>query len=105
MTGNYIGPLLHAQSVRWGIENGYASYDLCHGDEPYKFGYGAAATRVNYFSIRRRNLTSTGAYLDPICTPRAMTRVIDFLQQEQPEEALIVARQLQQVLANTAAQK
>jgi len=38
VTGNYIGPLLHAQSVRWGIENGYVSYDLCHGDEPHKFG-------------------------------------------------------------------
>jgi len=31
-----------------------------------------------------------------------MTRVIDFLQQGQPEKALIVAKQLQQVLANTA---
>jgi len=60
------------------------------------------ATRVNDVSIRHRNLTSSGAYLDPICTPRAMTRVIDFLQQGQPEKALIVAKQLQQVLANTA---
>ncbi|OUS33366.1 hypothetical protein A9Q94_19970 [Rhodobacterales bacterium 56_14_T64] len=102
VTGNFIGPLLHAQSVRWGIENGYTSYDLCHGDEPYKFGYGAIATRVNYVSIRRRYLTSPSAYLDPICAPRAMTCVIDFLQQEQPAKALIVAKQLQQVLANTA---
>jgi len=102
MAGNYIGPLLHAQSVRWGIENDYRSYDLCHGDEPYKIGYGATATRVNYVSIRRRNLTSSGAYLDPVCTPRAMTRVIDFLERDQPDKALKVSRQLRDISAKTA---
>ncbi|PCJ08305.1 MAG: hypothetical protein COB16_08250 [Rhodobacteraceae bacterium] len=102
--GNFIGPLLHAQSVRWGIENGYATYDLCHGDEPYKFGYGAVATRVKYFSIRRRNLSPSGTYLDPICAPQALSRVIEFLQEDQPEEALIGAKQLRHLMGENYAQ-
>jgi len=100
--GNFIGPLLHARSVRWGIENGYTSYDLCHGDEAYKFGYGATATRVNYVSIRRRNLPRPGAYLDPLCLPQAMSRVIEFLQQNRSDEALVVASQLRQMMLSNA---
>ncbi|KAE9630581.1 GNAT family N-acetyltransferase [Parasedimentitalea maritima] len=98
VAGNFVGPLLHAQSVRWGIENGYRSYDLCHGNEPYKFTYGAVATRVNFFSIRRRNLSQSDTVLDPKSAPQALNRLIGFLEQNQQENALIAANQLQQVI-------
>ena len=37
----FIGLLLHAHAIRWAIENNLRTYDLCHGNEPYKYSLGA----------------------------------------------------------------
>ena len=77
VSGGHIGPLLHSQSIQWAIANRYRVYDFAHGDEAYKYGYGAQDVRVNYFSIRRR--AAEVAQLDPLCQPLALDRAMAYL--------------------------
>jgi Acetyltransferase (GNAT) domain len=61
--GQFIGLVLHAYAIRWAIENGIAVYDLCHGDEPYKYSLGAKERRIDNLVVRRRSarLAQVGA--------------------------------------------
>ncbi|MBE1282098.1 MAG: GNAT family N-acetyltransferase [Rhodobacteraceae bacterium] len=95
--GNFIGPLLHSQSIRWAIENGYRTYDFAHGNEPYKHGYGAQDVRVNFFSVRPRVAAPRSAALDPICFQNALERLTQFLEAGDSKKALAVSRQLERL--------
>ncbi|WP_146585926.1 GNAT family N-acetyltransferase [Puniceibacterium confluentis] len=88
-----IGLLLHAESIRWGIENGFADYDFCHGNEPYKYSFGARDLRVSYFTIRRKALGNS-AVLDRLCLPTALARVQTFLEDGKHDRALAGVAQL-----------
>ena len=90
--GGHIGPLLHAQSIRWAIANGYCVYDFAHGDEAYKYGYGAQDVRANYFSIRRRD--AEFAQLDPLCQSLALDRAKTYLNDGDRARAQTVIAQL-----------
>jgi CelD/BcsL family acetyltransferase involved in cellulose biosynthesis len=92
--GNQVGPLLHAATVRWAISENYEVYDLCHGDEAYKFGYGAVPQRVNYFTVRRLNPALGPGMLDPICLPRTLERITAQLEAGKGEAALAGCKQL-----------
>ena len=48
-----IGMLLEAHSIEWAIGRGFGIYDFGHGNEPYKYKYGAVDKPVSYFSITR----------------------------------------------------
>jgi CelD/BcsL family acetyltransferase involved in cellulose biosynthesis/GNAT superfamily N-acetyltransferase len=76
----FIGLILHAFSIRWAIENGLGTYDLCHGNEPYKYSLGAADRRVAYVSIHRRPGVQPG-WLDP---STVLDRTIASYQTEPP---------------------
>ena len=67
------GLLLHSHSIKWAIENGIETYDFGHGDEAYKYSFGAVERRVNYFSIRRKNPADSD-FLDPLNIPEVMQK-------------------------------
>ncbi len=47
------GLLLHSDSIRRAIENGFSIYDFGHGDEPYKSSLGGTDKRLNYIVVER----------------------------------------------------
>ena len=49
----FIGSVLHAHSIKWAIESGFATYDFCHGNEAYKYSFGAVDRVVQHVSISR----------------------------------------------------
>ncbi|SLN53012.1 hypothetical protein TRL7639_02769 [Falsiruegeria litorea R37] len=92
--GHHIGALLHSQSIRWAIENGYRVYDFCHGNESYKYGYGAKDVQALYLSIRPRNLQEPGGHLDGMSHKEALARVLSFVEDGQNDRAAAGTRQL-----------
>lgn len=92
--GNHIGALLHSQSLRWAIESGYRVYDFCHGNEPYKYGYGAKDVQAYYLSIRPRKLGRAGEHLDPLGHTQALARVLAFIEGGHAANAAAGTRQL-----------
>ena len=81
-----IGQLLHMASIRHAIAQGFICYDFCHGNEPYKYSYGAADTEALYFTIRRRSKDTTMLF-DPICTPQAIDRIRQLLKAKEVASA------------------
>jgi tetratricopeptide (TPR) repeat protein len=59
------GLLLHAYIMRWGIENGYRTYDLGTGDFSYKFSFGSDSHRVERLRVSTRTGRNLGERLDP----------------------------------------
>lgn len=92
--GHHIGALLHSQSIRWAIDNGYQVYDFCHGNESYKYGYGARDVQAYYLSIRPRHLQAPGAHFDRLNHKEALARVLTFIEGGQVDRAAAGARQL-----------
>ena len=60
-----VGLVLHAYSIRWAIENQMRTYDLCHGDEAYKYSLGAIDKRIEHLTIRRRSGVARRAARSP----------------------------------------
>ncbi|MHA6325430.1 GNAT family N-acetyltransferase [Roseivivax sp. CAU 1753] len=81
-----VGMLLHAASIQWAIEHGFQCYDFCHGDEEYKFRFGAEVTQVGYLTIQRRGRGQTG-YFDPLCLRPALRQVARFARKGRVDEA------------------
>jgi len=96
---SHIGLLLHAESIRWAIENGYRTYDFCHGDEAYKFSYGAEAHRVGYIALRRRSADRSTPRFDRLNTAEALHRTQAMIEAGQGDRAAAACRQLASVVA------
>ena len=90
----FVGWVLHAHSIRWAIENGFAIYDFCHGDEAYKYSYGAKDRHVKYATIRTRSGVNLHEKIDPACIGDVMMRTIRFLETDRLQEARIACRQV-----------
>jgi GNAT acetyltransferase-like protein len=91
-----IGLLLHAFSIRWGIENGIRVYDLCHGNEAYKYSLGAIDRRIRSLEIRRRSHVPMGRF-DPRCLGQALDRIVSYMQTDRVGEAVLACRQLRRL--------
>ena len=89
-----IGLMLHGAAIRWAIGAGQRTYDFCHGDEAYKFTYGARPERVSYLTVRRRSGTAPAARFDPIGRPEAMRRLLGFIEAGDRDRAARACRQL-----------
>lgn len=89
----YVGLVLHAYSIRWAIENKLRVYDLCHGDEAYKYSLGATDKRIEHLTIRRRSRVP-GGRLDPKNVPDALEMVADFMDAGRVDDAASGRRQL-----------
>ena len=88
-----IGLMLHAFNIRWAIENGIRVYDLCHGNEPYKYSLGAIDRRIRNLEIRRRSHVSTGRF-DPRCLGQALDRIVNYMQTDRIGDAVLACQQL-----------
>ena len=86
-TEPFIGSALHFFSIEWAISQGHTVYDFCHGNEDYKYGYGAADMKVLSFEARRRSLTPDNVF-DSICVGEALWRMGKFMSADDKEKAL-----------------
>jgi len=48
-----IGLKIHIDSIRRAFQSGMKTYDFCHGDEPYKFDFGAQPMQVSNLIFQR----------------------------------------------------
>lgn len=82
----FIGSALHFHSIEWAIRQGFICYDFCHGNEAYKYSYGAQDQEVLYFEIRRPNLDDHPV-LDFVSIGEAMKRAEAFLKAGKTDRA------------------
>jgi CelD/BcsL family acetyltransferase involved in cellulose biosynthesis len=83
------GLLLHAASIRWAIGQGLRFYDFGHGDEAYKYTYGATDALVaNWVATR----AGTATPLDPLTLPEALRGIAAFADAGRAAEAAAAAR-------------
>ncbi len=83
----YIGVLLHSESIRWAIDKGYGIYDFCHGNEPYKYTFGATDREVGYVAVRRRSADAAAPRFDPACTAQALRRTQAMIEEGETDRA------------------
>ncbi|MGO4908110.1 GNAT family N-acetyltransferase [Pseudorhodobacter sp. W20_MBD10_FR17] len=83
---SFIGSALHFFSIAWAIDQGFTCYDFCHGNEPYKYKYGAKDREVLYFEARRQTLQDD-LILDSICIGSALKKVEEFLREGKTDQA------------------
>ncbi|MDA3859254.1 MAG: GNAT family N-acetyltransferase [Roseovarius sp.] len=89
----FIGSAMHFYSIEWAIAQGYICYDFCHGNEAYKYNYGAQDQGVLYFEVRRKDLRDD-LVLDSICIGDAMRRVETFLSSGKTDHAARACAQI-----------
>ncbi|MGY3438666.1 MULTISPECIES: GNAT family N-acetyltransferase [unclassified Marinovum] len=93
----FIGPALHFHSIECGIYLGCQTYDFGHGDEPYKFSYGAEKVPVSYFTIIRPD-EDRAMMFDPLSTGAALKRIGQFIKAGKTEQAEAACTQLAELL-------
>ncbi len=98
VTDPNVGLLLHTHNIRWAIANGMKIYDFCHGDEAYKFSYGAQGRQLSNFEISRRS-TCDVTQLDPEHLGEAMRKTISMLESDQTDAAKNACRQILPLIA------
>ncbi len=92
-----VGWVLHAHCIRWAIENGIRIYVFCHGDEPFKYSYGAKDRHLKHMIISSRSGVNLNDILDPYCIEEVMGKIIRFLEEGFLEEAKTACQQIQAV--------
>ncbi|MFG6661604.1 GNAT family N-acetyltransferase, partial [Sulfitobacter sp. 915] len=97
----FIGKALHFHSLEHAISRKYMYYDFGHGDEPYKFTYGANGLKLKYFSIRRSDAKG-GRVFDPLNAYAALERVERFIEEGKMNRARAAYRQLAGILGQYA---
>jgi hypothetical protein len=93
-----VGLLLHTHNIQWAINNGIETYDFCHGNEPYKYSFGATDRRIASISITRTSKSGMGQF-DPAHIGNAMTKAIKMLDSNQLDDAKNAFRQIQTLLS------
>ncbi|PSL21710.1 GNAT family N-acetyltransferase [Shimia abyssi] len=94
----FIGAALHFFSIQWAIENGFTLYDFCHGNEEYKYSFGAQDHEVYYFSARRDAYNPHFAF-DSISTGEALQRIQEFIKDGKTDRAMRACNQLSALLS------
>jgi len=94
----FIGEALHFHSIAWAISQGFICYDFAHGNEKYKYSYGAENLETLYFDVQRRSSDDTGVF-DIMCLGEAMRRIEDQLKKGKPDRALKACSQLAELLS------
>ncbi len=94
----FIGAALHFHSIECALLMGCNHYDFGHGDEEYKFSYGAKNVKVAYFSIRRPTIDAENVF-DSISSGVALKRIEKFIDAGKKDEAKRACRQLARLLS------
>lgn len=95
---SFVGPALHFESIRWAIEQGFICYDFCHGDESFKYSYGATDADSLYFQIRRSSPAGAEVF-DSICSAEALRRIGTFIGRKKYEDSQKAIEQLASTLS------
>ncbi len=93
----YVGWMLHGSSIRWAIESGIRIYDFCHGDEAYKYSYGARDRRVMYASISTRSGVNLNGRLDPSSVEEVKAKILYFQKMDRTDEIRTAWQQLRAI--------
>lgn len=93
----YVGLVLHALSIRWAIENGFNTYDFCHGDEAYKYSFGATDRILKHLVVRTRSGINLHGMLDPGQLGDVMEQIIKLIEKNSLSEAKIGCQQVRDV--------
>ena len=88
------GFVLHLQCVRWGIENGFAVYDLQTGDFPYKYDFGGIERRVECLRVSTRDQRNLRGTLEPLTLPVVFDRALRMKKEGSLEGAAQACRQI-----------
>jgi CelD/BcsL family acetyltransferase involved in cellulose biosynthesis/Flp pilus assembly protein TadD len=88
------GLMLHADNIRWGIENGFELYDLGTGDYAYKYMLGSAEHRIERFRITTRTKRNLGERIDRHCLPIVLARATRLREDGDVQNAEIGCRQI-----------
>ncbi|PHP67762.1 hypothetical protein CSC94_08735 [Zhengella mangrovi] len=93
-----VGLLLHTHNIKRAISRGLTTYDFCHGNEAYKFSYGAQEYRLSNVEITRRSGCEI-SQLDPAHLGEAMRKTIAMLEGRQTEAAKRACLQILPLIA------
>lgn len=93
-----IGLLLHAHNINWAIDHGIKTYDFCHGNEPYKYSFGATDRHVSNVSIYRKSASKVDR-LDPAHVGDALRQAIKLMESNKVDDAARACRQILPLLA------
>ncbi len=92
-----VGLLLHTHNIQWAISAGIETYDFCHGNEPYKYSFGATDQLIASISITRSSKSGMGQF-DPAHIGKAMKKAIKLLDSNYLDDAKNAFRQIQTLL-------
>ncbi len=88
------GFVLHLHCVRWGIQNGFAVYDLQTGDFPYKYDFGGIDRRVECLRVNTRDQHNLRGALEPLSLPVVFARALRMGKEGNLAEAAATCRQI-----------
>ena len=86
--------LMHAEAIESAIAQGFSTYDFGHGDEPYKYSFGAEDKPLGYVDIRRRSRAPGGRF-EPAGAAQGFGLVRSLVRQGRAEEALAALTELE----------
>ncbi len=88
------GFVLHLHCIRWGIENGFTTYDLQTGNFSYKYDFGGLERRVECLSVTTDDRQNLRGKLEPLSLPVVFDRARGLRVAGKPYEAAQACRQI-----------
>ncbi|MFM6208643.1 GNAT family N-acetyltransferase, partial [Planktothrix sp.] len=79
------GLILHANAIRYAIQNGFKVYDFLRGNEEYSYSFGAKERRIQHIVAKYK--TSQNRKLDIRILPSAIKLTIQYHQENKLTEA------------------
>ncbi|MFH7028980.1 MAG: tetratricopeptide repeat protein [Heteroscytonema crispum UTEX LB 1556] len=92
------GLILHADAIRYAIQNGFKVYDFLRGNEEYKYSFGAKERRIEHIVAKYKNCQNT--QLDVRTLPLALQITVQNHRANQLTKAEQGYRQILEVQSN-----
>jgi tetratricopeptide (TPR) repeat protein len=92
------GLILHANAIRYAIQNGFKVYDFLKGNEEYKYSFGAKDRRIQHIVVKDKNCQARK--LDVMALPLAFHLTVREHQANQLTKAETGYRQILEVDSN-----
>lgn len=89
--------LLRLHLVRWGIEHGFATYDLLQGNHAHKYKLGPKERVLDSQVVMTTNGRNRGGRLEPRAVPTAFTQVQLAQRANEPDKVVAGCKQILEV--------